>query len=57
MLRTQIYLTEKERDGLAAMTKSTGKKQSDLIREALDQYLDFNLGNRRADILKEAAGM
>ena len=41
MVRTQIYLTKDERDGLNAVAKSTGKKQSELIREALDRFLDI----------------
>ena len=57
MVRTQIYLTEQERDGLGAVAKSTGKKQSELIREAVDQFLDLTIGNRRTAILNDAAGM
>jgi len=57
MRRTQIYLTEEERDGLDTIAKSTGKKQSELIREAVDRFLDLAQGRRRAAILNEAAGM
>lgn len=57
MVRTQIYLTEQERDGLGTVAKSTGRKQSELIREAVDRFLDLAQGNRRAAILKEAAGL
>ena len=57
MVRTQIYLTEQERDGLDAIAKSTGKKQSELIREAVDRFLDLRKGDRRAAILNDAAGM
>jgi predicted transcriptional regulator len=57
MVRTQIYLTEEERDGLDAIAKSTGKKQSELIREAVDRFLDLRKGNRRVAILNDAAGM
>ncbi len=39
MLRTQIYLTEKEAAGVAALAEATGKKQSQIIREAIDAYL------------------
>ncbi len=57
MVRTQIYLTEEERDGLEAMAESTGKKQSELIREAVDRFLELRKGDRRAAILNDAAGM
>lgn len=57
MVRTQIYLTEEERRGLEAVAKSTNKKQSVLLREAVDRFLDLARGNHRKAILKEAAGM
>ncbi len=57
MVRTQIYLTEEEREGLDDIARSTGKKQSELIREAVDYFLDLKKGNRRASILDDAAGM
>jgi predicted DNA-binding protein len=57
MVRTQIYLTEEEREGLDAVARSTGKKHSELIREAVDRFLDLKKGKRRADILNDAAGM
>jgi len=57
MVRTQIYLTDEERDGLDAIAKSTGKKQSELIREAVDRFLDLRKANRRVSILNDAAGM
>ena len=57
MIRTQIYLTEEERDGLQAVAMSTDKKQSQVIREAVDRYLDLARGERRKAILSETAGM
>ena len=57
MVRTQIYLTAEERDGLNAVAKSTGKKQAELIRDAVDRFLDMAQGGRRAAVLKEAAGL
>lgn len=57
MVRTQIYLTEEERDGLEAVAKSTDKKQSEIVREAVDRFLDLARGSRRKAILDEAAGM
>lgn len=57
MTRTQIYLTEDEKDGLEAVARSTDKNQSEIIREAVDRFLDLTRGNRRKAILNEAAGM
>ena len=57
MVRTQIYLTEGERDGLSAVARSTGRRQSELIRDAVDRFLDTTQGQRREIILKEAAGL
>ena len=39
MVRTQIYLTERQRDELATIAKTARKKQSELIREAVDRLI------------------
>jgi len=57
MVRTQIYLTEHQRDELAAIAKSVGKKQSELIREAIDFFIDQAGSNRRELVLRESAGI
>jgi len=57
MVRTQIYLTERQRDELAAIAKTAGKKQSELIREAVDHLIDQASRSRRKAVLGEAAGM
>jgi SAM-dependent MidA family methyltransferase len=57
MVRTQIYLTERQRDELAAIAKAIGKKQSELIREAVDRLIkEEGLGKRKV-ILRQAAGI
>jgi hypothetical protein len=57
MVRTQVYLTKQQRDELAGIAKTVGKKQSELIREAVDQLID-RAGSRRRDlVLREAAGI
>lgn len=57
MVRTQIYLTEDQRDELAVIAKTAGKKQSDLIREAIDLLIDQAGSGRRELVLREAAGI
>ena len=59
MVRTQVYLTKEERDGLETVARLTNKKQSEILREAVDRFLDLTLskGNHRTAILNEAAGM
>ena len=57
MVRTQIYLTERQRDELAAIAKTVGKKQSELIREAVDRLIEQSARFRREAVLHEAAGI
>ena len=57
MVRTQIYLTERQRDELAAIAKIAGKKQSELIREAVDRFIDQSGRSRRESVLRAAAGV
>jgi metal-responsive CopG/Arc/MetJ family transcriptional regulator len=57
MVRTQIYLTEKERASLAKLSKEKGKKQSELIREAIDLYLEKMQQMQQHLVLQRVAGM
>jgi hypothetical protein len=57
MVRTQIYLTENQRDELAVIAKSVGKNQSELIREAIDRLIDQVSVGHRELVLREAAGI
>ncbi|MBI2190675.1 MAG: ribbon-helix-helix domain-containing protein [Planctomycetes bacterium] len=57
MLRTQVYLTEKERSELAILAEATGKKLSELIREAVDRLIEESSASRRATVLDRAAGL
>jgi len=57
MVRTQIYLTERQRDELAAIAKTVGKKQSELIREAVDRLIDQEGRSWREAVLRESAGI
>ena len=57
MVRTQLYLTEEERNRLLKLAQRTGKKQSELVREAVDAYLDKQTSNERAKTLRDLAGI
>jgi Ribbon-helix-helix protein, copG family len=57
MVRTQIYLTKSQHDELKAIAKSAGKKKSELIREAVDRFIDKVGCGRRETVLREAAGI
>jgi Ribbon-helix-helix domain len=57
MIRTQIYLTDRQRSELAAISNTLGKKQSELIREAVDRLIDQAGHSRREIVLREAAGI
>ncbi len=57
MIRTQIYLTDRQRAELSAISKILGKKQSELIREAVDHLIDQAGDKRRKIVLQEVAGI
>lgn len=57
MVRTQIYLTERQRDELAVIARNVGRKQSELIREAVDRFIDQTSRSRRKAVLRETAGI
>ncbi len=57
MLRIQIYLTEKERAALRNLARGTGKKQSELIRRAIDDFIERFRPRERLASLAQARGM
>ena len=57
MIRTQIYLTEKEQSGLKILAESTGKKQSALIREAVDKLIKETSVDYQSKVIDKAAGI
>ena len=59
MFRTQVYLTQNEREKLDLFSLELGKNQSSLIREAIDQFIENQLilkGNKRS-ALQDVAGL
>ena len=57
MIRTQIYLTDRQRAKLTILAENMGKKQSELIREAIDRLIEQAGQNQKKSALKEAAGI
>ena len=57
MVRTQIYLTEDQRAEIATIANRSGKRQSEVIREALDRFIEQKSRQRREAVLREAAGI
>jgi metal-responsive CopG/Arc/MetJ family transcriptional regulator len=57
MIRTQIYLTSEERDSLKKISEETGKKQSELIREAVDEYVAERRSDRQLEFIEKASGI
>jgi predicted DNA-binding protein len=58
MERTQIYLTQEERKALRMLAEQGNKSQSELIREAIDRYIDDELKQvDAAEILEKTFGI
>ena len=57
MIRTQIYLTKRQRDQLSAIASSGNRRQSELIREAVDRFIERRGRDRRQSVLRAAAGI
>lgn len=57
MNRTQIYLTEEEQNTLRTIANLRETTQSDVIREAIDQYIVKHQKAYRVQMLREARGI
>jgi hypothetical protein len=57
MVRTQIYLTRDQQHALERLAAATGRRKSDLIREALDNYLARQRPRDWKEALRACYGM
>ena len=57
MIRTQIYLRQTEKSALEQLSRQTGKSQSALIREAIDNLISRHHPQDRLQLLQQARGM
>ena len=57
MIRTQVCLTERQRDRLAAIARAAGLPQSAIIREAIDRFLEQDPRAGREAVARDAAGI
>ena len=60
MVKTQFHLTSKQQQQLAAIARARGKRQSEVIREAVVAFLDATarVGDKRerqSEVIREAA--
>lgn len=54
MIRTQIYLTEEEQEALRRIADLKGTSQSDVIRQAIDQFIIGYQESNRIEMLRAA---
>ena len=59
MFRTQVYLTKNECEKLDQLAQELGQHKSELIREAIDQFIENRLVEKRKkhNKLRLAAGL
>lgn len=57
MHRTQIYLTDVQRRALKSIARRLGRTQSDLIRSALDTYIEWQTPAERLELLRAGRGL
>ena len=57
MVRTQIYLTEQEQSALRQLSRQFKQSQSELIRQAIDRFIEESQEQNRTSILRAAAGL
>ena len=57
MVRTQVYLTERQDRGLKTLAARTGTRQSELVRRAVDALLEAEGAHDWKAALRRARGL
>ena len=59
MIKTEVYLTKFEKQQLIAISAKSGRKQSELIRDAIDSFIErfSSTPKDTKKILQKTAGM
>lgn len=57
MVRTQIYLTEEEQVSLQTLAVASGRSQSEIIRQAVDEFVTKSTGDHRLQMIRKARGI
>jgi hypothetical protein len=57
MVRTQIYLTEAEQRALRSLASKRKRRQSELIRQALDEFISRSKRSHRQELRERAFGI
>jgi len=57
MIRTQIYLTKEEHEGVGVLARRRKKAQSEIIRQAIDEYLVRSKPEDKLSKLRKAKGL
>ena len=57
MIRTQIYLTEQEHTELRQLSRQFKQSRSELIRQAIDHFIEKSQQQNKNKILQAAAGL
>lgn len=57
MVRTQIYLSQEERDRLDAIAQAQGISRSDLVRTAVAKYLTGHYDEVAGDVMQRCCGL
>jgi len=56
MIRSQIYLTEEQKRALATASKARGVPVAELVREAVDDWLEVHQREHRLAVLQRTFG-